>query len=146
MPNSTFAVFLAAVGTSLITAVAFGQQVGSTPSGRLNRFSKAPACRHDVGAEGADDKARREQALAVARAINSAEGRVAERTQSYGALPQLGTLPRTPNGFDLHFYSNVNTYMFSLKDGQDTCHYAIFSDESGILYEDTPQRPQIGQR
>jgi hypothetical protein len=145
MTRVNIAAILAGVSMASFVPVTLRAQLTPPQQGRVTRPLIAD-CRHDVASEVTADKARREQALAVARAINSTEGRIAERTRRYAPLRQLGILPRTPDGFELRFYSNTNTYVFSIKDKQDTCHYAIFSDEGGILYENTPQRPQIGQR
>lgn len=102
----------------------------------------AASCLHEDDPTDAN-RARRDEALALARALNAAQGRAAERTQLYQPLATLETLPPTPDGFDLRFYTDGAGYIFSVKDSRDPCHYGIFSDQHGRLYEATPQRPQI---
>jgi hypothetical protein len=103
------------------------------------------ACRHDC-TEMASDKGRREQALALARAINAAEGQIADRTRNYVPLAQLGNLPPTPNGFELRLYFDGNNYAFSIKDRLDMCSYGVFSDQDGLLYEKTPQDAKMASQ
>ena len=96
-----------------------------------------PRCRHDNSQ--AADRTRREQAIALAKAINHAEGTVAERIRLYRPLPQLTGLPAAPNGFQVRLYTDGAGYILSIKDTLDPCRYGIFSDESGIVYDMTPQ-------
>lgn len=91
-------------------------------------------CRHGTS-EPQLDRQRREAALAVAKAINARQGELAERTRRYHPLIALGKLPPVPAGFELRLYSDAQGYMFALKDTFDSCRFAIFSDESGLLYE-----------
>lgn len=97
-----------------------------------------PRCRHD-SAEEAPDRVRREQALALAKAINEAEGIAAERIRLYRPLSQLTSLPAAPAGFHVRLYTDGAGYILSIKDTLDPCRYGIFSDESGLVYERTPQ-------
>ena len=100
-------------------------------------------CRHD-GSELQPDRLRREAALALARAINAVEGEQAQLTRRYQPLAALRGLPETPAGFELRFYSDAAGYMFALKDTLDSCRYAIFSDQSGLLYEKSARTaPQV---
>jgi hypothetical protein len=104
--------------------------------------STAVLCSHEAS-EDAFGRARREQALALARAINTAEGRIAERTRNYAPLAQLATLPSTPVGFQLRFLFDGTNYVFSIKDRQDACGYGVFSDQDALLYEKTPHEAKI---
>jgi hypothetical protein len=107
-----------------------------------NRFLPlAGACRHDSAAT-ESDRMRRDQALSLARAINQAEGLAAQRTREYQPLAALPNLPQAPPGFRVLLYVDDSGYMFSIKDDRDPCHYGIFSDENGRLYEMSPQVPQ----
>jgi hypothetical protein len=99
------------------------------------------ACRHDDAASQAD-RVRREQARALATAINRAEGLAAERTRQYQPLSTLQNLPQTPQGFRVRLHADASGYIFSIKDERDPCHYGIFSDEEGRLHESSPQVPQ----
>ena len=102
-----------------------------------SQLSGIPSCLHDER-ERPSDRARREQALSLAKAIHEAQGTTAERARLYVALPQLRGLPPTPKGFDLRLHTDGHGYIFSLKDSLDPCRYGIFSDEGGIVYEKTP--------
>ena len=125
----------AAAAVLLSSFAAYGQQ------GRFD-VPLAGACRHDSAATAAD-RMRRDQALALARAINQAEGLAAQRTREYQPLAALPNLPPAPQGFRVRLYVDDSGYMFSIKDERDPCHYGIFSDEHGRLYEMSPQVPQI---
>jgi hypothetical protein len=102
-------------------------------------------CRHDEN-EGAADRARREQALSLAREINRAQGRIAERTRKYARLSELRDLPAAPEGFQVHLLTDGDAYSLSIKDARDVCHYAVFSDQAGLLYEGSPKPPQIARQ
>lgn len=102
-------------------------------------------CLHDAR-ETASDRARREHALDLARAINVAQGQTLERTRQYAALDQLKALPPPPSGFKLRLYTAGEGYVLSIKDELDPCHYGVFSDELGRLYAMSPQVPQVAGR
>ncbi len=101
----------------------------------------AQECLHGPG-ETSAQRARREQALSVARQINVAEATiVGPRTGQprYRPLEELRNVSPTPAGFDLQFFSDGESYGFSLKDRVDPCHYAIFSDADKRVYEGSPR-------
>jgi hypothetical protein len=125
---------IAAGGIALASLAAYGQQGRPT-------LPMAGACRHDSSATQAD-RMRRDQALVLARAINQAEGLAAQKTREYQPLAALPNLPSVPVGFLVRLYVDDSGYMFSIKDDRDPCHYGIFSDENGRLYEMSPQVPQ----
>ena len=111
-------------------------------------YSQAP--RALVGARclhGADEtraeRDRRDRALALAKAINTAQGQAVEQTKRYQSRAQLRNLPGTPAGFVVRLYSDGEGYVFSIKDDRDSCRYGIFSDQHGTLYESSPTVPQI---
>jgi hypothetical protein len=112
------------VSAAALTSSSSGEQI----------IPSSAHCRHD-SLEQPMDRQRREAALAVARAINAAEGLLVERTRTYHPLTALRDLPTVPVGFELRFYSDSAGYMFALKDTLDSCRYAVFSDQSGLLYE-----------
>jgi hypothetical protein len=131
--------------TALISATAIaGMLVAVELVGRAQRQppSTGLVCRHDAASLPAD-RTRREQARALLRGINTAEGRAAEARRQYVPLAQLTNLPAVPSGFELRFYTDGNGYVVSLKDSGDPCHYGVFSDEDGRLYEMSPQVPLI---
>lgn len=129
----------AALGT-LTTALAMSVLVSSSTSGQI--VPRAVRCLHDAG-ETQSDRARREQALAVARAINTAEGRALEQSGTFQPLASLQNIPAVPDGFTTRIYADANGYVLSLKDSRDLCRFAIFSDQSGTLYSSTPTVPQM---
>jgi hypothetical protein len=89
--------------------------------------------------ESADQKARRDQAIKVAQAINSAEViAVGPQQPKYRRPEELPKIPRLPQGFTLQFNTDGASYSFSIKDTLDACHYAIFSDQEKFVYEGTP--------
>jgi hypothetical protein len=108
----------------------------------LPRMAPGVSCRHDEGASPAD-RTRRDQARALARAINAAEGRAVQSSQRYLPLNQLPGLPMTPAAFEVRLYTDGIGYLVSLKDTIDPCRYGLFTDQLGLLYEVTPQRPLI---
>ena len=134
MRKVTFLALGAASVVLLASLAAYGQGRGFMPI-------LAGACRHDSSATPVD-RMRRDQALALARAINQAEGLAAQRTREYQPLAALPGLPAAPVGFRVRLYVDDSGYMFSIKDDRDPCHYGIFSDENGRLYEMSPQVPQ----
>lgn len=126
--------------TLVITATLIVSAPSTTIEGQLP--AAAPACRHDEHAQQAD-RARRQQAIALAKAINEAEGMVAERTRIYRPLGELRNLPPGPHGFVVRLYTDGAGYLLSIKDSLDPCRYGIFSDETTFLYERTPQAAPI---
>ena len=102
-------------------------------------------CLHDAS-ETAANRTRRDQAIRVARAINTAEhmGLVPRRPgERYRPFEQLVMIPPIPEGFALQFHTDGDTYSFSLKDTRDACRYAVFSDQEGLIYEALPLRPDF---
>ena len=82
---------------------------------------------------------RRSSAIGVARRINTAEA------QAYGSLKryaQLGELPNIPipQGFEAQVSADSTGYTFSVKDLQDACKFAVFSDQHGVIYAANPIR------
>lgn len=85
-----------------------------------------------------EDGARREQAVALMKAINAAEGQALQQTRTFKPLSELAGLPETPDGFRLRMYVSDAGYAASLKDTRDPCYFGSFSDESGFVYTDSP--------
>jgi len=104
------------------------------PLAQRTPLSSVPACRHTDGAK-QEDRNRRAQALALARAINAAEAELTRGTQEYQPLAKLQNLPAVPNGFKVSLLADRTGYIFSLKDTSDPCHFAVFSDAGGLLYQ-----------
>jgi hypothetical protein len=102
----------------------------SLPSGR---------CLHGAS-ETESERARREQALRVAHQINLAE--MSPRLP-FRPLDQLVNVPTIPPGFAVNLTTDGRSYVFSLKDERDRCHYSIFSDQDRWVYEATPTQNPV---
>jgi len=128
----------------VISMVALGALLVSSNRtyGKQGRALFSARCLHDDG-ESQADRARREQALSLAREINAAQGRAIQQTKRYQPVQQLGKLPETPAGFVVRLYTDSDGYAFSIKDDRDACRYGIFSDHQGTLYQASPTLPLI---
>jgi len=108
-------------------------------------FGSNQRCLHGQDEQQAD-RTRRDQAVRVARQINRAENTASLRGPSqprrYVPLddPRIGAvgIPAAPDGFRLRFYTDTESYAFSLKDTRDRCGFAVFSDQDGRIYEALP--------
>jgi hypothetical protein len=88
-------------------------------------------------------KTRRDAAIQLATRINLAQiafFRPGPPNRGYRPLEELTNIPATPQGFDLLFHTDGNTYSFSIKDRMDPCRYAVFSDQDKFLYEAIARR------
>ena len=102
--------------------------------GSHQQLSSAISCRHQQAAT-PENRARRAQALTLAKAIHAAEAELVRRTRQYQPLESLRNLPAVPSGFQLNLYADRTGYIFAIKDTGDPCRFAVFSDASGLLYE-----------
>jgi uncharacterized protein (TIGR03435 family) len=84
------------------------------------------------------DRTRREKAVELAHEINGAQKIARRLGRRFVPLDQLVTVPRPPDGFRVQLHTDGAAYAFSIKDTMDPCLYALFSDESGDVYEGTP--------
>jgi len=84
------------------------------------------------------DRSRREQAVAVMKAITASEGQALQQTRNFKPLAELSGLPATPDGFRLRLFVNDAGYLASLKDERDPCYFGVFADESGFVYSNSP--------
>jgi hypothetical protein len=118
---------------------------GSSPRPMAQTFGSNQRCLHGQDEQPAD-RARREQAVRVARQINRAENTASLRgpsqPRSYVPLddPRIASIgiPPAPDGFKLRFYTDSESYAFSLKDARDRCGFAVFSDQDGRIYAALP--------
>lgn len=108
--------------------------MAAMPLAQRTPLSIVPACRHTDAAK-QEDRNRRAQALALARAINGAEAELARGAQDYQPLAKLQNLPAAPIGFKVSLHADRTGYIFSLKDTSDPCYFAVFSDAGGLLYQ-----------
>jgi len=126
-----FAAVLSAVGAA--SGATFLSQ-GATPV----LAQQERVCLHDAN-ENAAQRARRQQAIRVARQINTEESRAASAAGGvYQPLESLGAPITLPEGFALGLSSAGKSYAFSLKDKIDACHFVLFSDQDGLIYQAAP--------
>jgi hypothetical protein len=92
------------------------------------------------------DRARREKAVELAFEINAAEAVARRLGRMYSPFEQLSNVPRTPDGFRVQLHTDGTTYSLSIKDTMDPCLYAVFSDQSGDVYEATPVPDKVRMR
>lgn len=83
--------------------------------------------------------ARQRMAITVARQINTAEAQQSSTTKRYVPLSALNGVV-VPEGFTAQVSTDGTTYTFSVKDAQDACKFAVFSDQQGVIYRATPLR------
>lgn len=128
-----------AIAAAAVLAVGAQQSI-EPPTPR----AQGQQCLHG-SSERPEQRARREQALKVAHQINLAEMKVVPKFKSpnspwfeFQPLQELPNVPQAPPGFAVKLFTDGRTYSFSMKDMQDPCQYAIFSDQDRWIYEATP--------
>jgi hypothetical protein len=87
----------------------------------------------------AEQTQRRRTAIGVARQINNAQVRAWTSLKRYGQFGELTDIT-VPQGFDVQVSADPTGYTFSVKDLQDACKFAVFSDQHGIIYAANPIR------
>jgi hypothetical protein len=97
----------------------------------------AVTCRHGPS-ETAADASRRQAALLFARQVNTAESAGKRMGDTYYALTDLPGLPPLPDGFQARVTTDGESYVLSVKDVSDACHFAFFADQDGLIYTATP--------
>ena len=95
-------------------------------------------CLHGADETAEQAKRRRDAAQAV-RYINTAESMGLEKAKRYVPLGQLTAIP-APAGFKLSLVNDNKSYLLAAKDTRDPCGFALFSDDSGLIYEAQPLR------
>ena len=81
--------------------------------------------------------ARRRSAIQAARQINTAEAQYSAKTKRYAPLLEL-TGVMIPQGFDAQVSTDGESYTFLVKDTEDPCKLAVFSDQKGLIYTAAP--------
>jgi len=109
----------------LMTILAFGVAAGGSA-----------ACLHGND-ETVEQAKRRQDALHAVRYVNTAENMGLEKAKRYVPLSQVPGVP-VPAGFKLSLVADNKTYMLVAKDTEDTCGFAYFTDETGLVYEAQP--------
>jgi hypothetical protein len=101
-------------------------------------IGKVMFCREDgPGAQ------RHDGLVAVARALADQEAVAVNTTAVYQRIDRLTNLPTIPEGFAVRLYADATGYVLSIVDTEDPCHYALFSDERGWLYDGRASEPQL---
>ena len=103
----------------------------------------AQTCLHGAN-EAPAQKTRRDAAIQLATRINLAQSMTIGPGPRgrYRTLQELTNIPPTPQGFELQFHTDGDTYSFSIKDRMDPCRYAVFSDQDKFLYEAIARRDE----
>lgn len=116
--------------------------VGAVTTGRgpeVVHAQQGPACLHGPG-ETPVDAARRQNAVGVIRAINTAQAQAFAINRAYltfRALTDSGLPPR-PVGFATQLTVEGSTYALVVKDTTDPCGYTLFTDQEGRIYVGSP--------
>ena len=93
--------------------------------------SQEPACPTDAQ--------RGQAAIRFARELNTAQAAFRAQNRRYGQISDLA-VDAEPAGFRAQLTTDGTTYSFSVKDTVDACHFALFSDEQGVIYTARPLR------
>jgi len=113
---------------------------GSVVFGAAGGLAQAPrSCLHGP-LETAAEAARRQSALQLARKINTTEAQANAQGHTYYVLSDLPGLASEVSGFNVQLSTDGASYSFSMKDSLDPCHFAYFSDQTGVIYSGTPIR------
>ena len=133
MKQTIRAVIVAAIGV-----LATGWTVKETHA------QQQPACLHGAN-ETPADAARRQDAIRVMRAINTAQAQAFATTKAYRNFRDLTAsgLTSRPAGFVTQLTVEGSTYALLVKDTTDPCGYTLFSDQEGVIYVGSPLRGAV---
>src|SRR5262249_37430656 len=127
-----------ATAACALAAGLYAQGVAPIPPPSVQGGARPASCLHSSN-ETAEHAERRDKAIKVAQAINAAEVVVVgPQKPKYRRPDELMNIPALPAGFALQFNTDGTSYSFSMKDTQDACHFAIFSDQDKLVYSGTP--------
>lgn len=116
-------------------AISMAVVMGSVVSGFPQGQSPAPC---DPNAPPTEAQvARRRLAISGARQINTAEAKIRVANKRYAPMNELTGIS-IPEGFEAQVSTDGTSYTFSIKDLQDACKFAVFSDQKGLIYTATP--------
>jgi len=90
--------------------------------------------------EDATQKARRQAALKLVRAINAGESKYLMMSDSdrYSPLSGLTIEPKKVEGFAIQFTMDGAGYSLILKDTTDPCHFVYSTNQNGVTYGGYP--------
>lgn len=110
-----------------------------TAAPRLHSTAQNAAPCDPTAAPTAEQTNRRRTAIGLARQINTAEARAHGSLKRFAPLGELGNIA-VPEGFEVQVSVDGSGYTFSVKDLQDSCKFAVFSDQIGMIYAANPIR------
>jgi hypothetical protein len=126
-----------------ITIAAAVVVVGILATGWTLRVAHAqaaqPVCLHGAS-ETPADAVRRQNAVGVIRAINTAQAQAFAKNRAYLNFRDLTDAgrPGRPAGFSAQLTVEGSTYALVVKDTSDPCGYTLFSDQEGLIYVGSP--------
>ena len=85
------------------------------------------------------DRSRQILAINLARQINTLQIQSHQRSNAYLPMTALREVA-VPSGFTTQLVTNADgsEYVFSVKDTQDPCHFAVLSDQEQLIYTARP--------
>ena len=122
----------------LATAIVFAVLIGLGFVLVFPAQAQQPSCGVDVGLTDAQ-LSRHQLAIGLARHINTAEVLAYRSTDRFQPLQSLVGI-EVRDGFEAQLLTDGANYTFSIKDGQDVCKFAVFSDQTGVLYTAHPMQ------
>jgi hypothetical protein len=108
------------------------------PEPRITTAAPTGACLHDAN-ESLVQRNRRYEAIRYVQALMAAQGEFSSANGRYAQFSELRGLG-VPFGFVLHHAATANSYLLSLKDQNDPCGYALYSDHGSTIYVAEPLR------
>ena len=98
---------------------------------------EAQPCLH--GPDESESQRRRvSAAIAFIREVSEAQARIYRQRDTYVALSDAVSVARVPVGFVPRLRFDRWSYGIMLKDSLDSCGFALFSDQEGVIYEGQP--------
>ena len=112
--------------------------VALSPHPRSDRAAAQTPCLHGPH-EDAAQKTRRNSALRLVRAINTAEANEAWRkTNSYAPPANLSVDLNAAPGFESDFTTDGKTYALILYDKMDACGFVFATNQNGVIFQGYP--------
>ena len=137
-------VVLASVGASAQLARVPDARLGTNRSVVLTHDApQLRGCLHGPD-EAPEQRMRVLAAINTARLIHSGEAGAPTAVGSYrplsdlASVPDLASLKTPPAGFAVSLTTDGTSYAIAVKDTLDPCHFALFSDQEGVIYTARP--------
>ncbi len=124
---------------AVVSAIVIGGLLAGGARARTAEGQQPRVCLHGAD-ETAAERTRRQEAVGYVRSINTAQARFYPSNNRYGQVAELLDVRPIPAGFALQHATNVDGYIFSVKDKTDQCLFTLYSDQAGIIYEAGPMR------